>query len=250
MIPIGTLTALIPVEAETAGAEYNLGPGYFSVLPEPIAGIASVTNNPDWISEAGANAESDESLRLRCRNQFSAVGQYHHDAAYRADISLFSGIQTDYVWFEHGAPRGAGSANAYIMIDSGAPSQAFVDEINDYIITQGNHGHGDDMLCMPMPLTPYVLGVTVYYDSFLPADRQASLQTEVTDIIRYAFRENQNYSGITRTMPFARFSFSRLADELHQRLPDLKSIAFSLPDIVSAMELATLDSLTVSIEVA
>jgi uncharacterized phage protein gp47/JayE len=250
IIPIGTVSALIPVEAEKAGAEYNLGPGYFSILPEPIAGIASVTNGSDWITEPGANAESDESLRLRCRNQFSAVGQYHHDAAYSADISLFTGIQTNYVWFEHGAPRGPGSANAYIMIDSGAPSQEFVDEINDYITTQGNHGHGDDMLCMPMPLTPYTLVVTVYHDSFLPADRQATLQAEVTNIIRYAFRENQNYAGITRTMPFARLSFSKLSDELHDKLPDLKSIAFSLPDIVSSMELAMLESLTVNLEVS
>ncbi|MGB3222520.1 MAG: baseplate J/gp47 family protein [Desulforhopalus sp.] len=248
-IPGGTLSALIPVEAENAGAAFNLGPGYFSVLPEPVTGILSVSNETDWILSSGADAESDEALRLRCRNQFSAVGQYHHDAAYRADISLFAGIQTGYVWFEHGAPRGPGSANAYIMIDSGAPSQEFVDSINDYITTQGNHGHGDDMLCMPMPLTPQTLVVTVYHDSFLPADRQAALQTEVTDIIRYAFRENQNYSGITRTMPFSRFSFSRLSDELHGQLPDLKSIAFSLPDIVSVMELATLDSLTVNLEV-
>jgi len=249
-IPSGTLTALIPVVAELAGTAYNLGPGYFSILPEPIAGVASVTNDSDWIETAGADAESDAALRLRCRNQFSAVGQYHHDSAYRADITLFAGIQADYVWFEHGAPRGAGSANAYIMIDSGAPSQEFVDGINDYITTQGHHGHGDDMLCMPMPLTPYSLAVTVYYDSVLTADRQAALQTDVTDIIRYAFRENQDYTGVTRTMPFSRFSFSRLADELHQRLPDLMSVAFSLPDIVAAMELATLDPLTVTLEVA
>jgi uncharacterized phage protein gp47/JayE len=249
-LPSGVLSDLVPVVAEIAGAGHNLGPGYFSVLPEQITGVLSVSNTSDWILVAGADAESDESLRLRCRNQFSAVGQYHHDAAYRADISLFAGIQTDYVWFEHGAPRGAGSANAYIMIDSGAPSQEFVDSINDYITTQGNHGHGDDLLCMPIPLTPYPLVATVYYDSFLPADRQAALQTEVTNIIRYAFRENQNYTGITRTMPFARLSFSKLSDELHERLPDLKSIAFSLADIVSAMELATLESLTVGLEVA
>jgi uncharacterized phage protein gp47/JayE len=248
-IPAGSLTGLVQVEAESAGAAYNLGTGYFSVLIEPIAGIAFVTNVAEWILTAGADTESDDALRLRCRNQFSAVGQYHHDAAYRADIALFAGIKTDYVWFEHGAPRGPGSANAYIMIDSGAPSQAFVDGINDYIQTEGHHGHGDDMLCLPMPLSPYGLTVTVYYDSFLPADRQATLQTAVTDIVRCAFRENQTYAGVTRTMPFTRFSFSRLAEELHDLLPDLRSVAFSLPDIASSMELATLGTLVVNIEV-
>lgn len=249
-MPDGTISTLVPVEAEKAGAEYNLGPGYYSVLPEPIDGIASVTNETDWISIAGADAESDDALRLRGRNQFSAVGQYHHDAAYRADISLFAGIQTDYIVFEHGAPRGPGSANAYIMIDSGCPSQEFVDGINTYIVDKGHHGHGDDMLCMPMPAAPKTLSATIYHDSVLSEDDQTILKERVTDRIRYAFRENQGYEGMTRTMPFSRFSFSKLSDELHDQFPDMKSIEFSLSDIVSTMELPTLDSLTVDLEVA
>ncbi len=249
-IPDGVISVLIPVKAENAGTAYNLGPGYYTVLPEPVDGIVTVTNETDWISIAGADAESDESLRLRCRNQFSAVGQYHHDAAYRADISLFAGIQPNYVWFEHGAPRGPGSANAYIMIDSGIPSQAFVDGINTYIIDNGHHGHGDDMLSMPMPATPKTLTVTVYHSSVLSEDDCTTLKTAVTDRIRYAFRENQNYKKITRTMPFSRFSFSKMGDELHGQLPDIKSLVFSLSDIITAMELPTLDTLTVNLEVA
>ncbi|MCF8088963.1 MAG: baseplate J/gp47 family protein [Desulfotignum sp.] len=246
----GEVSALVPVEAEYTGTAYNLGPGYFTVLPEPVTGIDTVINESDWISAAGADEESDESLRLRCRNQFSAVGQYHHDAAYRADISLFAGIRTDYIWFEHGAPRGPGSANAYIMIDSGAPTQAFIDDINAYIIDNGHHGHGDDMLCMVMPVTPVILTVTVYHSSLLTDDEKTALQSGVTDRIRYAFRENQNYEDMTRTMPFSRFSFSRLADELHSQLPDMVSVAFSLSDIVNAIEIPTLDTLTVTLEEA
>jgi uncharacterized phage protein gp47/JayE len=246
----GEVSALVPVEAEQTGTAYNLGPGYYTVLPEPVPGIDAVTNESDWISVAGADEEPDDSLRLRARNQFSAVGQYHHDAAYRADISLFAGIRTDYIWFEHGAPRGPGSANAYIMIDSGSPAQAFIDTINAYIIDNGHHGHGDDMLCMAMPVTPVTLAVTVYHSSLLTDDEKTALQAGVTDRIRYAFRENQDYEDMTRTMPFSRFSFSRLADELHSQMPDLVSVAFSLSDIVNAMEIPTLDTLTVTLEEA
>jgi len=246
----GVVSALVPVEAEIAGTAHNLGPGYFTILPEPVSGIAAVSNEAEWITIAGADAESDDSLRLRCRNQFSAVGQYHHDAAYRADISLFAGIQPDFMWFEHDAPRGPGSANAYVMIDSGQPSQTFVDGINTYIRDQGHHGHGDDMLCFTMPEKPAALVVTVYHDGVLSGERVAALSQAVTDRVRFAFRENQNFTGITRTMPFSRFSFSTLANELHQQLPDLKSVAFSLADIISAMEIPTLSSLTVNTEVA
>lgn len=246
----GVISALVPVEAESAGTAHNLGPGYFTILPEPVTGIESVSNEAEWIAIAGADAESDDSLRGRCRNQFSAVGQYHHDAAYRADISLFAGIQPDYVWFEHDAPRGPGSANAFIMMNSGRPAQAFVDGINAYIRDQGHHGHGDDMLCYPMPVKPEALSVTVYHDDVLPDERVAALRQGVTDRVRFAFRENQDFTGITRTMPFSRFSFSTLARELHQQLPDLASVAFSLADIKSGMELPTLSDLTVSTEAA
>ncbi|WP_300674073.1 baseplate J/gp47 family protein [Desulfoluna sp.] len=246
----GVISALVPVEAESAGTAHNLGPGYFTLLPEPVFGIAAVSNEADWITIAGADAESDDSLRLRCRNQFSAVGQYHHDAAYRADISLFAGIQPDFVWFEHDAPRGPGSANAYVMIDSGQPSQSFVDGVNAYIRDQGHHGHGDDMLCFTMPEKAAALVVTVYHDGVLSGERIAALNQSVSDRVRFAFRENQDFSKITRTMPFSRFSFSTLANELHQQLPDLKSVAFSLSDIISTMEIPTLSSLTVTLEVA
>ena len=246
----GVVSALVPVQAEIAGTAHNLGPGYFTVLPEPVSGIASVSNEAEWITIAGADAEKDDALRLRCRNQFSAVGQYHHDAAYRSDISLFTGIQPDFVWFEHNAPRGPGSANAYVMIDSGQPSQAFVDGINTYIRDKGHHGHGDDMLCFPMPEKSAALVVTVYHDGVLSGERVTALNRAVSDRVRFAFRENQDFTGITRTMPFSRFSFSTLANELHQQLPDLKSVAFSLADIISAMEIPTLQTLTVNTEVA
>lgn len=249
-IPNGTVSALVSVEAEFAGTAYNLGPGYYSVLPEPIDNIESVVNETDWITISGADEESDDALRIRSRNQFSAVGQYHHDAAYRADIAMFAGIRTDYIWFEHGAPRGPGTANAFIMIDSGVPPQEFVDGINAYIVDQGHHGHGDDMLSMVMPGTPQDMTITVYHNDTLSDEDKDALEAGVTNRVRYAFRENQDFKDITRTMPFKRFSFSQLDRELHTQLPNLKSVEFSINDLVSGMELFTLNNLVVNMEIA
>ncbi len=155
--PDGTLTFDVPVEAEKTGAAYNLGPGYYSILAAPIPGIASVSNIADWLAVPGADEENNEELRLRCRNQFSAVGQLHHDAAYKVIIGSYTGIRLDYLRFEHDGPRGPGTANCFIFIDTGAPPQEFVDNINTYVRDSGNHGHGDDMICFPMPETPYNL---------------------------------------------------------------------------------------------
>lgn len=243
-IPDGQLIADIPVRAEKTGESYNLGPGYYSILHEPLAGIAAVVNGADWLVAPGADEESDDALRLRCRNQFSAVGQYHHDAAYTADIASFAGIRTDYLFFEHDAPRGPGSANCYVMIESGQPSQEFVDAINAHVRDSGNHGHGDDMLCFPVPVTPLDLIVTVYPLPNLSAEKTSELLQGVEDMVRCAFRENTDYA-VTKTWPMGRFSFSRLDAELHGRFTDLQSVTFSSGDIVSARDLPVLGSLTI-----
>lgn len=244
--PDGILTFEVPVEAQQAGSASNLGPGYYSILAEPLPGIVSVVNGDAWLTYSGADRESDEEFRMRCRNQFSAVGQYHHDAAYRACIASFAGIRVDYITFEHDAPRGPGSANAYIMQDTGAPPQELVDTINQYIRDSGNHGHGDDMVCFPMPEQAHDLTVTVHPADHLSNDRVAALLHSVEDMVRCAFRQNTTYPGMTRTWPHDRFSFSRLDEELHAALPALKSVEFSIAnDIVTQLALPTLGDLTV-----
>ncbi|BCS89961.1 baseplate J/gp47 family protein [Pseudodesulfovibrio sediminis] len=245
--PDGSLTFTAPVEAEQVGAAYNLGPGYYSILESPIPGVASVTNAADWLSTPGANEESNEELRLRCRNQFSAVGQLHHDAAYKVIIGGYTGIRLDYLYFEHDGPRGPGTANCFIMLDTGAPPQEFVDNINTYVRDSGNHGHGDDMICYPMPETAYDLGVIVYPKPNLSEEREEALQQDADDLIRCAFRENTDFD-MTKTKPYSRFSFSQMDKELHANLTDLLSVEFDrATDIVSAMDLPVLGTLSVAL---
>ncbi|XPV75194.1 MAG: baseplate J/gp47 family protein [Desulfovibrio sp.] len=240
----GQQSVSVPVQAVETGEAYNLGPGYYSILPIPVTGVASVANSGDWLTSAGTNEEKDDPLRQRARNQFSAVGQYHHDAAYTADICAFSGIRPDYVHFEHDAPRGPGTANCFIMIETGVPPQGTIDAINTYINDTGHHGHGDDMQCFPMPTLDVDLVATIHPILNLSADKKEALKTKVENIIRAAFRENTDYEP-TKVLPFDRFSLSRLADELHALLPDLASVEFNRGDIISGMKLPKLKTFSV-----
>ena len=258
VIPDGQDSALVVVQAESTGAAYNLGPGYYSILPKPVPGVASVSNADGWLTTEGADEESDEALRLRSRNQFAAVGQYHHDAAYRAMIAAFAGIRVDYIFFEKDAPRGPGTANAHIMTESGVPPQDLVEAINTFIQTSGNHGHGDDLRCMAITTTPVDLRVTVYPPVGMDAARAEALRLGVENRVRCAFRENTDFT-LTRVLPLTRFSFSTLSQELHAQLPDLRSVEFTRPaaageavenefvwvDIVPARALPVLASLEV-----
>lgn len=247
-IPTGTAAVDIPVVAVQAGEAWNLAPGYYRILPVAVAGIASVRNNDDWLSSPGADQESDDDLRARVRNQFNVVGNYHIDAVYRAMISSVAGLSVDRIFFLHDAPRGPGTANAYLLLDTGVASQPFIDKVNDYINQQGNHGHGDDMQCFPMQETFHDLDVVVYVpaNANLSATDRDTLKRNVEDMVRCAFRENDDYD-VQKTWPNDRFSFSRLAEELHDTFTIIKSLHFSLDDITSGLDVPRLGTLTVEI---
>ncbi|EIO8740625.1 baseplate J/gp47 family protein [Salmonella enterica] len=248
VIPAGTGDAFINVTATEPGTAFNLSPGYYQILPKAIDGIVSVRNEDDWLTTPGADRESDDELKDRCRNQFNLAGSYHTDAVYRSLIAAQAGLSIDRVFFQHDAPRGPGTANAYLLLDTGVISQPYVDRVNRYITDQGHHGHGDDMRCFAMPETRHDLTVTVYVlNRDNVSDTDISLLTSgVTNLIRCAFRENNNYD-VTRVWPYSRFSFSQLGRELHNTFALIDSVTFSLTDIKSDLNIPRLNSLSVEV---
>ncbi|MGP1718783.1 baseplate J/gp47 family protein [Shewanella frigidimarina] len=240
-----SLSVLVPVIAEKAGAAYNLGAGYYHVLPESVTGIGSVSNDADWIDVLGADAESNDDLKLRTRNAFTAAAPWHIDAVYRAMLTERAGLDADNIFFEHDAPRGPGTANAYILLDTGEPSSELITDLNQYVMDKGYHGHGDDLLILPLPGVDTNLGVTVYPDPKLLTAEVITLLNGIENFIRCAFRENTNYTA-TRTEPATRFSFSRLSQELHKEFTGLESLNWHQTDITSANNVPRIDVLTIT----
>ena len=247
----GLADGLIAVTASQAGGAFNLAPGYYRILPVAVTGIASAVNQDDWLLTPGADEESDEELRERCRNQFNLVGNYHTDAVYRSMIASVVGLSVERIFFLHDAPRGPGTANAYLLLDSGVISQPFIDAVNDYINTQGHHGHGDDMQCMALPETKHTLSVSLFVTNpdNMTDEERAGLIGNASNMIRSAFRENAEFD-VKKTWPYSRFSFSNLAKEMHRQFDEVDSITFSLGDIVSELTVPRLASLTVEIKSA
>lgn len=246
----GQLQLEVPVEALKSGSGFNLAPGYYAILPVPVPGIVQVVNSDGWLESPGADPEPNDQLRLRVRNQFSAVNQWHTDAVYRAMISAFPGVRPDGVYFEHGAPRGPGSANAYVLFDAGVPASSYLDQINAHIRDQGNHGHGDDLLAMVMPEQLVSFQVNVWPFANQTPAQIADLTHEIELFVRAAFREStpRDYQP-TLTYPQSRFSISRLAQELHEQFPGIESVKFvPMGDIVSGLSIPRLQSLKVVIQ--
>lgn len=245
----GLASGLVPVTASEAGGAFNLAPGYYRILPVAVSGIGQAVNEDDWLLTPGANEESDDDLRERCRNQFNLVGNYHTDAVYRSMIAATVSLSVERIFFKHDAPRGPGTANAYLLLDSGVTSQPFIDAVNDYINTKGHHGHGDDMQCMAMPETRHDLAVTLFVTNpdNMTDEQKNGLKGDAGNLIRAAFRENADYD-VLKTWPYSRFSFSNLAREMHKAFAEVDSITFSLGDIVTDLSVPRLASLTVEIK--
>ncbi|HBO5298391.1 baseplate J/gp47 family protein [Pseudomonas aeruginosa] len=242
----GLLQLDIPVEAMETGSGYNLAPGYYAILPEPVPGITSAINTDGWLTVPGSDIEPDDQLRLRVRNQFSAVNQWHTDAVYRALITAFPGVRPDGVYFEHGAPRGPGSANAFVLFDADVPAASYLEQINAHIRDQGNHGHGDDLQAMVMPETQHIVRVQLWPRSTLTNAQRLTLQEEVGQFIRAAFRESTAHDyQPTLTYPQSRFSFSRLGEELHLQFPGIESLEFDNSDILAELNIPRIQSLEV-----
>lgn len=245
VIAAGAASALILVKAESAGSAHNLAPGYFRILPVAVTGIDSAVNEDNWLITPGADIEPDDELRDRVRNQFNLPGQYHIDAVYRGLIAGIAGLSTERIFFLHDAPRGPGTANVYLLLDSGIASQPFIDMVNDYVMTQGNHGHGDDVLCLPLPEVIYDMTVTLHFfvSSNLNDEQHAVLMANIRNLIGCAFRENTDYN-VQKTWPHSRFSMSRLTEELHDHFSDIESLTFSQGDIISGLSVPRLGVLT------
>lgn len=249
LIAAGAASGLVSVTAAEVGGAFNLAPGYYRILPQAVPGIERAQSEDNWLTVPGADKESDDDFRDRCRNQFNLVGNYHTDAVYRSMIAGVVGLSIDRIYFLHDAPRGPGTANAYLLLDSGEISQPFINAVNDHITQQGHHGHGDDMQCMALPESQHDLQVTVFVNNKqnLTDDELAGLESGCENLIRCAFRQNSTYN-VLKAWPYSRYSFSNLGRELHKTFPLIESLRFSLTDIVSDLSVPRLNSLTVVIE--
>ncbi|WP_392551242.1 baseplate J/gp47 family protein [Orbus wheelerorum] len=245
-IPAGVLSSRISVIAESPGESYNLAAGYYSILVEDIPGIEFITNDDDWIVTPGADTEKADDYRERIRNQYNFVGNYHTDAVYRGIISSITGIATNQIYFVHDAPRGPGTANVYVLLDDGVATNDFISNVNDFIMTKGNHGHGDDLQCFAMPEKPIDIDMTVYFLAEQMPSNIDEYKINMANFIRCAFRQNNDYS-VTKVNAYSRFSISNLETELHQVFNEIHSIVINIDDIVSTLDVPRLKSLNINI---
>lgn len=234
----GQSTAYALAQAQEEGAAYNLPANAYRYFIDQQEGI-TVTNNQDWLIKPGANTESTEHYRQRIRNVFGTAARWHINAVYKQIIASF-GVPIDNIYIQTGAPRGPGTADAYIYLEVGAVPTALLEAINQHIRTAGHHGLGDDFMVYAMATTGFNVTATYKLHS-----QSEDIQSELTIFIQAAFRQNAAYAP-TRVAHQSTFSISQLVAECHAQFSELQSIKFDIDDITAANWLPVLTSLTVN----
>lgn len=245
----GVQNTTVDCEAVKVGAAYNLAGGYYKIPQTPLPGLIRVYNPDDWLTLPGADKESNEDARERYRAQFMSVSGWFIDDKYKLIMSEFGGVTVDQIYIEHGGPRGPGSANAYILLDSGVPSQPFLDSINQAVRDDGYHGLGDDMLALDLPDSPQDIIFDVLPVANLTDEQQLALQSNVIQFIRCAYRENQAYTEVSLTWPQALFSYSTLNQELRNEFVNIDTLYTTNLDYYTGLEIGRINSLAVNLQV-
>jgi uncharacterized phage protein gp47/JayE len=125
VIPAGTPSVIVPVQALTAGTGANAAAGGINTLGQAIAGVDTVSNASPF--ENGQNAESDAALRTRFINYLASLSKATKAAVGYAISSVQTGLTYQLVENENFD----GTAHIgffYVVIDdgSGDPSDALV----------------------------------------------------------------------------------------------------------------------------
>lgn len=231
------------VKATQSGDAYNLAEGYLTVMSNPVDGV-TVTNNENWLTTPGTNDEDPESIRLRAQIAYGSLAKFHIDAVYKSIIAEFANLSPDNIFLEHEAPRGPGTANAWLMLDVGTPSTDFIDSANDYLREQGNHGNGDDIMIYAMPETLHDIVVNVWINNDVSTNQKQAILDGIKLFVRCAFRENSLYS-CTKPWPQSTFSFSVLIQEIHNQFGQDFRLAFDNQDISNGLALPKINTFTV-----
>lgn len=123
-------------------------------------------------------------------------------------------------------------------------------QADDEINLNKNHGLGDDLLVKAMPALNVDIDVTITADPNLTAGDKTQLGTDVENLLRAAFRESATYPNVARVAPFERVSRSALAGEIHEDFGSkVEAVDWTAPvaDPAPLMELPVINSIVVGV---
>lgn len=215
IIQAGQQTGRVMVEAEKAGAEYNVSENQITVSMIYLAGVSSITNEQDWIQSEGADVESEASLQNRTIASWSELSTNTTAAKLQAAVEAIPGVMCAYIDDQH--PRGQGTVDIIVVGTAGAASdelvskaQAAADQLKD---------NYEDYLAKSGEITYQDVDITIYL-------KQGSNITDIEDTAKTLIASAMKLSNRT---DFNLFLQDDIRYTLKKNLPDYRKTVFTSP---------------------
>lgn len=215
IIQAGQQIGYVLVEAEKAGADYNVSENQITVSMIYLAGVSSITNAQGWIYSEGADVESETSLRNRTIASWSELSTNTTAAKLKAAVEAIPGVMCAYIDDQH--PRGQGTVDVIVVGSAGETSEELVrkaqeetdklkDNYEDYLAKPGTviYQNVDITLCLKTGTS--TADMESMAEKLISSAMRLSNRTDfnlfLQDDIRYILKKNiPNYRKTIFTSP-------------------------------------------------
>ncbi len=238
VLPAGADFVDVPVEAEDYGAATNASAGQICELVTPVTGISGVTNPAGWLTEEGADEETDAQLRERYALQWQANNGCTK-FAYMAWALSVPGVASVSILDRH--PRGQGTVDIVVRGADVLPTEALLQKVREAVAP--NVPINDDWLVKgPVPIAATIDGVLEYTDG----DPDA-ITAQAENRLRVLFAETSPLADVTALQIGQDLTLDLLTHTV-MAVPGVKRVTWSSPEsdvlAVPADGVARLESLS------
>lgn len=215
LIPAGTKTGKVLVEAEKAGTQYNVSENQITVSMIYLEGIENITNDQDWIYLEGADEESYSSLRTRTLGSWEELSVNTTAGKLKSVVESLPGVMCAYVDDQH--PRGQGTVDVIVIGTAGAASAELIQQAQQAIDTLRDNY--EDYLVKP--------GEIVYQDVDITLHLRAG--TSTTDAADVAKTLISSAMRLSNRSDFNLFLQDDIRYILKSNIPGYRKTVFTSP---------------------
>lgn len=188
IIDAGEKTGKVLVEAEKAGALYNIKPGRINVSMIHLEGVSSVENEEDWIFEEGAEEEDLEELRDRCMSSWAELATRTIEEKLRNRARSVPGVLGVRIDARH--PRGQGTVDVIVTGTAGEASPELLRKISEAI--EPLKGNYEDYLIKSSTIVRQDFELVIYLAADMATDGVDQKAEELIDDLMNLRRDELN----------------------------------------------------------
>lgn len=185
IIPSDSMTGIVEVEAEKAGAQYNVSPGQINKCLIHLDGIDQIENKAGWIIREGADIEDYESLRSRILGSWSELSALPIRDKYKNVCEGVPGVLYVNVHDQH--PRGQGTVDIIVTGTAATATEELLEKVGQ--AADSIKGPYDDVLVKSSSTVSQDIEVILIADAGLQND---GLEDKATVIIEELLQIQKN----------------------------------------------------------